>query len=531
MPGDAGRQRVIIEAVSPEIDCGRFPIQRTAGERVGVEADAFTDGHDALACRLLWRPESQSKWNETAMEALPNDRWRAEFTPTEQGRWLYSVAGWVDRFKTWRRDLKKRVEAGLDVEADLREGAALVREASGRASKAGKSSDARVLAGLAEDLETGSELPERLELALDDELAQLMDSHADRAHATVYPRELGVVVDRERAGFSSWYEMLDGTLGEREARLSLVEEMGFDVLCLGSADPGEDLQRLTGEAARRGIEIAVDLFPEGQDLKGVLDAWISQGVTAFRVAAPGGVPFPVWEEWIAEVRREHPKVLFLSWDLPRPPRRKVARRLAKLGLTLSRTEIPWSGGASEIRRVFAELAEVRDFLRPCLWPNPPDHPILPIEAGGRPVFVQRLILAATLGACYGLYQLRPWNLEPADSLGELIGLVNRVRRENPALQSDGSLRFHATDNERILCYSKAAGGNLLVMVVNLDPDFEQSAWVSLSLEELGLEPGEPFQVHDLLTGARYHWHGSRNFVRLDPRQVPAHVFRVGPRVL
>ncbi len=156
---------------------------------------------------------------------------------------------------------------------------------------------------------------------------------------------------------------------------------------------------------------------------------------------------------------------------------------------------------------------------------------MPIEAGGRSVFVQRLILAATLGASYGLFQLPPWDLD--DSLGELIGLVNRIRRENPALQSDGSLCFHATDNEEIVCYSKAAGDNVLLMAVNLHPDLVHSAWVGLdpgAMGALGLEPGEPFPVHDLLTGARYVWHGSRNFVRLDPHQVPAHVFRVGRRV-
>src|SRR5215213_10273881 len=112
MEGETGRQRVIIEGVEPEIDCGRFPVKRTVGERVRVEADAFTDGHDAVTVRLLWRPESQEKWREAAMEPLGNDRWRAEFTPKEQGRWVYTVTAWVDRFKTWRRDLKKRVDAG-----------------------------------------------------------------------------------------------------------------------------------------------------------------------------------------------------------------------------------------------------------------------------------------------------------------------------------------------------------------------------------------------------------------------------------
>src|SRR5690349_23898014 len=145
MQDETGRQRVIIEGVEPEIDGGRFPIKRTVGERVRVEADAFTDGHDAITVRLLWRPESGAEWHEAAMEPLGNDRFRAEFTPKEQGRWVYTVTAWVDRFKTWRRDLQKRVDAGQDVAMDLLVGAALVREASEQAAKA---ADARVLAAL-----------------------------------------------------------------------------------------------------------------------------------------------------------------------------------------------------------------------------------------------------------------------------------------------------------------------------------------------------------------------------------------------
>jgi starch synthase (maltosyl-transferring) len=650
MPGDAGRQRVIIEGVEPEIDCGRFPIKRTVGEGVVVEADAFTDGHDALTCRLLWRPESQSKWNETAMEALPNDRWRAEFTPTEQGRWLYSVAGWVDRFKTWRRDLKKRVEAGQDVSIDLLVGAALVREASGRAAKAQKASDSRVLAGLAEDLETSSDAQERLELALDDELFQLMDSHADRSQATVYKRELAVVVDRERARFSSWYEMFPrsagpegkhGTFRDCEARLPYVAEMGFDVLYLppihpigrafrkgknnaleaqpddvgspwaiGAEEGGhksilpelgtlEDFRRFVQKAGEHGLEIALDVAfqtspdhpyvkehpewfrkrPDGtiqyaenppkkyqdiypfdfetegwrelwKELKSVFDFWIGQGVKIFRVDNPHTKPFPFWEWAITEIKREHPDVLFLSEAFTRP---KIMYRLAKLGFTQSYNYFPWRNLGWELREYFTEVTQtpVREFFRPNLWPNTPDILTEPFQTGGRPVFVQRLILAATLGASYGIYgpayelmehlprekgseeylhsekyQIRHWDLEREDSLRELIALVNRVRRENPALQSDRSLRFHPTDNEQVLCYSKAAGENLILVAINLDPGLVQSAWVNLKLDEIGLEPDAPFQVFDLLTGARYTWHGSRNFVQLNPQQVPAHVFQV-----
>ncbi len=659
MRDEAGGRRVVIEGVEPEIDGGRFPIKREVGERVEVEADAFTDGHDAIVCRLLWRPESQAKWNEAPMEALPNDRWRGAFTVTEQGRWLYSVVGWVDPFKTWRRDLKKRVEAGQEVTLDLRIGAALVREAGERARVARRKAEARVLAGLADDLEAERDPAERLPLALDDELAQLMDRHADRRHATAYPHQLGVVVDRVKARFSTWYEMFPrscgpegkhGTFRDCERRLRYIAGMGFDVLYLppihpigkafrkgknnalaADADAGDvgspwaigseegghkavhpqlgtlaDFRRLLEKAGEHGIEIALDIAyqtspdhpyvrehpewfrkrPDGtiqyaenppkkyqdiypfdfatearralwEELKSVVDFWIAQGVRIFRVDNPHTKPFPFWEWLIGEVKREHPDVLFLAEAFTRP---KIMYRLAKLGFTQSYNYFPWRTRGWEIVEYFTELnqTEVKEFFRPNLWPNTPDILHEALQAGGRPMFVQRLLLAATLGASYGIYgppfelmehvprergseeyldsekyQLRHWDLDRPDSLREMIALVNRIRRENPALQSDHSLRFHKTDNEQVLCYSKvdkAEGDNLILVAINLDPGNPQAAWVELDLEAIGLEPDRQFQVHDLLTGARYLWHGSRNFVRLDPRQVPAHILRVRRRV-
>ncbi|HEY2736827.1 MAG TPA: maltotransferase domain-containing protein, partial [Thermoanaerobaculia bacterium] len=197
---EAGRQRVVITAVTPEIDGGRFPIRRVVGEAVVVEADAFADGRDAITCRLLVRPAHARTWSEAPMTAQPGDRWRASFTAGEVGRWQYTVTAWVDHFKTWRRDLRLRVDAGQDVTADLLRGAALVRAAARRADeeqKPGeKKTEARILAALAADLETGADSAARLRLALDDELALLMDRYTDRRFATIY-RELNVVVDRE----------------------------------------------------------------------------------------------------------------------------------------------------------------------------------------------------------------------------------------------------------------------------------------------------------------------------------------------
>ncbi len=150
----------------------------------------------------------------------------------------------------------------------------------------------------------------------------------------------------------------------------------------------------------------------------------------------------------------------------------------------------------------------------------------------------RLVLAAMLGANYGIYgpafelcenvarepgseeyldsekyQLKHWDLAQPDSLKEFIALVNRIRRDNPALHGDRSLRFHPVDNSELICFSKQSEDltNVIVVVVNLDPHHSQSGWVDLDAELLGLEPKQPYQMHELLTGARYLWHGARNF--------------------
>jgi starch synthase (maltosyl-transferring) len=649
MTDEAGRQRVVIEGISPEIDGGRFPIQRVVGEKVVVEADAFTDGHDAVSCRLLFKPQRAAQWSEGAMAALPDDRWRAEFTVTEQGRWKYAVTGWVDHFKTWRRDLRKRVDAGQDVSLDLRIGAGLIRAAGRRAEEeqrtpAQRKTEARILAALAKDLEEGADPEARLRLALDDELFLLMDRHADRRFATT-SRELEVVVDRERARFSSWYEMFPRSAGpagrhatfkDAEARLSYVAKMGFDVLSLppihpigerfrkgknnaAEAQPGDvgspwavgsaagghkavhpelgtldDFRRFREKAEELGLEIALDLAfqvspdhpyvqehpgwiknPEGagkdvlpfdfesdewralwMELKSVAEHWIAQGVRIFQVCHPHAQPFPFWEWLIREVKSEHPDVLFLAAAFARP---KVLHRLAKLGFTQSFSDFPWRDTRHDLTEAFTELiqTETREYFRASLWPCTPDVLPEPLQLGGRPAFTQRLLLAATLGAGYGIYgpafelmeaaprepgseeyldaethQLRDWDLKRSDSLRELIALVNKIRRENPALQTDSGLRFHRADNEQILCYSKVddKGDNTILVAVNLDPQNVQSGWVDLPVDELGLPKDQPYQVHDLLTNARYLWHGSRNFVQLDPHSVPAHIFRVRRRV-
>jgi len=289
-------------------------------------------------------------------------------------------------------------------------------------------------------------------------------------------------------------------------------------------------------------------------LKGVFEFWIGEGVHIFRVDNPHTKAFPFWEWAIGELKREHPEVIFLAEAFTRP---KVMNRLAKLGFTQSYTYFTWRNTGWELTEYLTELTRgpAAEFFRPNFWPNTPDILTEYLQTGGRPAFITRLVLAATLSSNYGIYgpafelmentprhpgseeymdsekyQLRHWELDRPDSLAPVIAQVNRVRHAHPALQRTDGLRFHPTDNETLLCYSKLAGDDLILVVVNLDPAHVQSGWTDLPLDELGIDPKHPYQVHDLLVERRYMWQGPHNFVRLDPHAMPAHVFAVRRKV-
>jgi starch synthase (maltosyl-transferring) len=295
-------------------------------------------------------------------------------------------------------------------------------------------------------------------------------------------------------------------------------------------------------------------------LADVFSFWIGEGVRIFRVDNPHTKPFSFWEWLIARMRQDHPDVIFLAEAFTRP---KVMHRLAKLGFSQSYTYFTWRNTKQELTEYFTELSKdpSREYFRPNCWPNTPDILHEYLQVGGRPAFMARVVLAATLSANYGIYgpayelmehvprengseeyrdsekyQLRRWDLARADSLAEFIGRINRARRDNPALQQDWTLRFFSVDNEQLICYAKTSADpdkivdNIIVVVVNLDPAHTQSGWVDIDLAALGMEDDSIYQMHDLLTDARYLWHGRRNFVQLDPGRSPAHVLRLRRRV-
>ena len=291
-------------------------------------------------------------------------------------------------------------------------------------------------------------------------------------------------------------------------------------------------------------------------LAGVFEHWVAQGVRVFRVDNPHTKAYPFWEWVIARVRALQPEVIFLSEAFTRP---RVMHRLAKVGFSQSYTYYTWRNSKQELTAYFTEISQGagREYFRPNVWPNTPD--ILPaaLQYGGRPVFMARVAMAATLAASYGIYgpayellegralreggeeyldsekfERRVWDRNRPDSLAEFIAALNRARRENPALQSDAGLRFLEVENEQLLAYAKtsADGANIVVCVVNLDPHHTQSGWVEFDLAAFGLQTDQVYQLHDLLSGSHFLWHGSRNYVSLDPQRVPVHVMALRTRM-
>jgi len=282
-------------------------------------------------------------------------------------------------------------------------------------------------------------------------------------------------------------------------------------------------------------------------LRDVFLFWIGHGVTTFRVDNPHTKSFRFWEWCIAEITRDHPEAIFLAEAFTRP---KVMRYLAKGGFTQSYTYFTWRNSAHELREYLTELTrtELQEYMRPNFFANTPDILHEYLQTGGRPAFEVRLVLAATLSASYGIYsgyelcenvpvrhgseeyldsekyQLRPRDFNHPGSLKELIAQVNRIRQQHPALQQNTTLAFHATDNDALLWYSKSAGADRVFVVANTDPHHLQHGQVQVPIWELGIPPGRPYVVEDLLDDARYTWRGDWNYVRLDPSQRMSHIF-------
>ncbi len=646
------RRRVVVRAVAPTVDGGRFPIKRVVGERVDVTADVYADSHDHIAAVVRSRPVGHDEWFESrmTMTEVGLDGWSASFRVSSMGRWEYQVQAWIDHFSSWQDALRKKAAADVDVESHLAAGEILLRDMIGR-----RRSDAHaaIRTTAATLTDTSVDRGTRVGHGLDEALAQHVREVDPRANATVSD-PLQVDVDRVRARFSSWYELFPRSLGADGAhgtlrdvvdQLPRVADMGFDILYLppihpigrvnrkgrnnaitaGPDDPGspwaigsdegghlavhpelgtvEDLRELVATAREDfALDIALDIAfqcapdhpwvdehpewfrtrpdgsiqyaenppkkyediypinfetsdPEGlwHALLEVMQFWVDQGVRVFRVDNPHTKSFRFWEWAITNLKADHPDLIFLAEAFARP---RIMEGLAKRGFNQSYSYFTWREAKWELEEYLRYLTEsdVAEFLRPNFWPNTPD--ILPphLQYGGRNMFVQRLLMAATMTANWGVYgpafelqqnlarpdhdeyldnekyQLRDWNLDDPESLAPLITQVNRIRREHTALQSTRNLHLHAADSDAVLAYSKTDpdNGDRVLVIVSLDTQWRQGSYVHLDMGALGMDGDQWYMVDDRLTGQRFHWRGGDQYVELDP-SLPAHVFAVHPQ--
>jgi starch synthase (maltosyl-transferring) len=609
------QRRIVIEDVTPDVDEGRFPAKRTVGEDVVVESDVFADGHDAIAAMLLWRRAGASTWMETRMTPLGNDRWRGAFMCQEPGEYEFTVEGWIDRVETLLQAIAKKTAAGQDASIDLAE----LRSLDGRADREKGTRYDRVLRVVVErerarfgawyEMFPRSASPDPRRSATFDEAAAFLPYVASMGFDVLYLPPIHPIGRSFRKGPNNSLAAGEGdpgspwAIGAAEGGHTAVEP-GLGTI--------EDFERFVAAAAAHKLEIALDIAfqaspdhpyvtehpewfrrrPDGtikyaenppkkyqdiypfdfesddwpslwRELKGVVEFWIARGVKIFRVDNPHTKPFAFWRWALGDIRAAHPDVIFLSEAFTRP---KVMRYLAKAGFSQSYTYFTWRNGKEDIEEYFTELTAtpVREYMRANLFANTPDILHEYLQTGGRAAFQVRLVLAATLGASYGIYSgfelaentpVRPGSEEyldsekyqykvrdftRADSLAELIARINAIRRAHPALQFDRGLRFHETDNGQLLCYSKVApldgargepeNGDRVLVVVNLDPFNMQHGHIRLPLADWELPPDARIEAFDLLSEETYMWRGEWNYVRLDPPSRVAHVIVLAPRI-
>jgi starch synthase (maltosyl-transferring) len=580
------------------------------------------------------------------MRALGNDRWEGSFALPEIGCWRWSIVVWRDPFQTRLDEVSKRLAAGQAVALELAEARELAAEAV--AGLDDDSPDRLAFEGLRRALPAiGADA-----LALLRQTAVVPELFArvgPRHHLTPYGRDLEVWVDRKKAAFGAWYEMMPprsqssqrgrhGTLEDVIARLPDIRDMRFDVLYLSlihpigrlnrkglnnrleaAGDPGspyaigsdegghdtihrelgsfDDFARLVESARSLGLEIALDFaiqcaldhprvqeHPEWFDwrpdgslkhaenppkkyedivnvhfygdafpplwlaLRDVILFWIEKGVSIFRRDNPHTKPFPFWEWLIGDVRQRHSEVIFLSEAFTRP---KVMRRPAKLGFSQSYSYFTWRNTKQELTDYLIELSSgsAGEYMRPNFFANTPDINPYCLQTG-RPAFRVRLLLAATLGANYGIhngvelcedatipckeeyansekYELKVWDWNRAGHIRDDIRRINEL-----ALQMFDNVTFYNAWNENILYYSKSTPdrSDFLLFAVNLDSHAAHGAHFEVPLWEAGLADDATIEAEDLVVGRRFTWTGKVQHMWPDPNDQPYLIWRLfGPQ--
>ena len=641
-PSDPTGPRFLIEDIFPNVEAGRYPIKRIAGEPIEVWADLLREGHDQLCAALLWRKESVKEWRREPMWLHGNDRWHGRFAPPEPGRYLFEIEAWTDQFATWRHGLLLKRDAGQDIALDAREGRELLNDLKPRDPQFKR---------LIEGARRQFDQTKNVNVLLSDELAAAVtasDPRGDMTRSVSIP----VVADRPRARAGAWYEMMPrsqgtipgkhGTFDDCIARLPELARLGFDVIYLtpihpigttnrkgrnnslqtqpgdpgspyaiGSAQGGhdavhpdlgtlDDFRRLVDGCHALKMEVALDFAiqcspdhpwlkqhpdwfkrrPDGsmryaenppkkyedivnpdfycpdrialwQSLRDVVLFWVGQGVRIFRVDNPHTKPFPFWEWLIREIQERDPNVIFLSEAFSRP---KIMKGLAKLGFSQSYTYFTWRTLKAEFQEYLSEITGYpeREYFRPNFFTNTPD--ILPVhlQKGEAWMFKSRVALAATLSSNYGIYngfellehepipgreeyvnsekyeiKVRDWN--KSGNIKDYIGRLNRLRRENAALQQTANLRFTQVDDGEVIGFVKesVSRDNAVAIAIALSGHGPRTCWFHFG--DITVGPDDDRQpvrsIVNLTSGERYavEWGGVR--ITINPSDDPALLFR------
>ena len=591
--------RIQIRDVLPQIECGRYPVKAAVGDRLDVTATIFRDGHEVLGAAVRYRGPGERRWRETDLQALGNDRWAGAFEVDWPGRWQFTVEAWVDRLASWRWEVRRKVDGGqADLSSELLEGARLygVDTLAVEEGLAREDQDRHERTALPRPLEVDVDR-ERARFGAWYELFPrswggfrglelVLPELAEAGFDVVYLPPIHPIGRTNRKGRGGALEAGPDDPGSPWA---IGAEEGGHTAVDPQLGTLRDFARLVERGQELGIEICLDFAiqcspdhpwlaehpewfhrrPDGtlkyaenppkryQDiynvnfdcddwqglwaaLRDVVVSWVERGVRVFRVDNPHTKPLAFWDWLIADVRRDHPEVLFLSEAFTRPA---MMTALTKAGFAQSYTYFTWKNTKSELVEFVEQFRSWAAFYRPNFFVNTPDILHAYLQRGGPPAFAARLVLAATLSPTYGIYSgfERFENVPARDGSEEylhsekyevrerrldgpllpLVRRLNEVRRASPALQRVDNLAWLQTASEQLLAYAKRTGEDVVICVVNLDP-FTAREGLAILPAALGLPPA--FPVRDVLADETYLWHIGRNYVRLEPGQ--SHVLRV-----
>ncbi len=563
------KKAVSVSGVYPEIEGGRYPVKREAGEI--FEVLAYISGSRELSVWLKVRQirPSRTEWHRSPMEPAGEKEWRGSFIPEKPGRYQYTIEVKTSSSREnvlYRKILEAEVEP---LKARFAAWYEMFHRSQGKVP--GRSA-------------TFKDMEERLEdiKKMGFNVIYLPPVHpigktkrkGPNNSLTAGPNDPGCPwsIGDETGGHKAVHPDL-GTIEDFKHFVRRANEMGFEValdIALNcSADhpylkehPEWFYRRPDGTIAyaenppKKYEDVyPLNFYPENreamwEEMKSIFLFWIENGVKMFRIDNPHTKPAEFWEWLINEVKGKYPETVFLSEAFTNYDK---LEELARIGFTQSYSYFTWRNTKNELIEYFLKLTStyLKDFLRVNLFTNTPDICPPIIQTGGRPAFKMRIALAATLSSVYGMYngyelcesnafsgtetyrdsekyQYKVWDWDRPGNIKDYIAILNRIREENPALHYYDNLRFYSSTNEHIIFYGKSSRDkkNIILAVVNLNPYETQNTRVTVPVEEFGIGSDEKYTVRELITDRIYVWQGRENYIRLDPHIEPAYLFRI-----